>query len=435
MPTESSWITLFGATVALVLALGASALSAPTVVGPDAPKMTETPIPVVDLKAGVNSGGLAGADVDASVGGSSGATVGAEAVGSGAQVDGGVRAGAGSNAAGGTAKVDADVDTGGIAGPDSKTSGGAKAGAGVNADAGAGAAGADVDADVNADTNAGAGGANVGAGVNAGTRAGAAGVDVDAGVNAGTNAGAGGAGVGVAADGGTTGLNTDVSAGVSPGPAMRDTNVSASGTPGTVPMGAHAPALIQTTSSILLPLLPPLGARKGDRADDAGATGIRDTQLAMLGCVDPLSNGHCPTEFETKAGAIPQPSIHFEIVNVADGAANATTSAVVQPAQGAGPTYPEPRVSQRFGVFLTDPIRTRTGLVVRCVIVNTSGRTQPIPPLDVRLLNSAGDVVGHSVLSAPSNALAGGEDQTFKLRIRLLPPDATRLTVSLVSPT
>jgi hypothetical protein len=427
MPTESHWITLFGATVASMLAFGASALSAPTMAGPGAPKLAET-LPVADLKAGVNAGGLAGADVGASIGGSNGAKVSAGAVGSGAQtggakVDANVNAGV-NDAAAGTAKVDADVDTGGIAGTDNKTSGGAKVGAGIDAGAGIGAAGANVDADVNAGANPGVGGAKVGTDVNASAEADGEKVD---------------AGVGVAADGGTeshTGLNTDVSAGVTNDPAMRETSVSASETPGNGTIGADATALVQVSTSILLPLLPPARPLESHRADGAGATGIRDTQLAMLGCVDRLPNGDCPNEFDTKAGAIPQSNIHFEIMNVADGAANATTSTVVQPTQEVEPTYPNARLSQSFGIILlADPIRTRSDLAVRYKIVNTSSQNQPIPPLDVSLLNSAGEVVGHSVLSAPSDALAGGQDNTFELRIRSVPPDATRLTLTLVSPT
>jgi hypothetical protein len=297
-------------TLASILAFGASALSAPIMAGAGAPKLTD-PLPVADLKAGVNAGGLVGADVDASIGGNNGAKVGAGAVGSaaprgdakvnaGAKANAGsakadvdthvgtgtrtsdskidVRADAGANgAAGGTANADADVDIGGIAGIDNKTSGGAKVDADIDAGARVGAAGANLDANVNAGSNPGAGDAKVGADVDASAEADRAKVD---------------AGMGVAADG-DTGLNTDASARVTPDPAIPEPSASAGGAPPNSTIGADAtvavPAIVHASTSILLPLLP----LESDRADGTGATGIRDTQLAMLGCVDRLSNGDC----------------------------------------------------------------------------------------------------------------------------------------------
>jgi hypothetical protein len=152
----------------------------------------------------------------------------------------------------------------------------------------------------------------------------------------------------------------------------------------------------------------------------------------MLGCIDPLSDGSCPAAPK----AIPQSSIQFEIVDMADGATNRTTSTVGQLPRGAEPTDPQADsgVDRSFGISLADPVRTKNGLAVRCIIVNLSGRTLPIPRLDVRLMNSAGEIIGQSVLSAPSDALAGGLEKTFTLRIRPLPPHATRLTMLLVPP-
>jgi hypothetical protein len=375
-----------------MLTFGASmAQCAPIIAGPGGPRLTETPAPVADVKAGINAGGLAGADVNASVGaGGAGIGVSGAVNEKGAEVSAGVDAGLDAGAGG--AKVDADVESSATA-----KAGGAKVGAGVNAGADTATGAVNGSAGVGAE----AGGAKVGAGVNADADAATGAVNGRAGVSADAGGAKVGAGAGVADDG------------------------EANGTIGArAAVAATAPA--QGTSSILLPILP----LQGQQGDDAGSIGVRKTQLAMLGCIDPLFDGTCPTEPQ----AIPQSRTRFEIVDETDGAANVATSTVVQPTQGAGPTYPQPRVSQSFGIALADPVRTKSGLVVRCIIVNISNRNQPIPRLDVRLLNSAGEVVAHSVLSAPSDALAGGQEKTFEVRIRSLPPHAKHLAVSLVSP-
>jgi hypothetical protein len=53
----------------------------------------------------------------------------------------------------------------------------------------------------------------------------------------------------------------------------------------------------------------------------------------------------------------------------------------------------------------------------------------------VARMNSAGQVIEHSVLSAPVESLAGGERNMFKMLIHPLPPNSARLRVALISPT
>jgi hypothetical protein len=153
---------------------------------------------------------------------------------------------------------------------------------------------------------------------------------------------------------------------------------------------------------------------------------VRETQLAAISCVDSLADD-CYSISEAELRPVPPSRVQFELADATDGPAK------VHPTHGFGPT--EAGAIEGFEASLADPVRTKNILVVRCIIENTSSQSRAIPLLDVRLVNDVGEIVGHSVLSAPGDFLAGGQEKTFKLRIYPLPPNATRLTVAFVSAT
>jgi hypothetical protein len=192
------------------------------------------------------------------------------------------------------------------------------------------------------------------------------------------------------------------------------------------------PAVVQTSSIILLPLLPLAAAQRGG----ADSKGVRETQLAAINCVDDFADD-CSSVPEAELKPIPPSRIQFELADATDGATKVELPTAVHPTHGVGLTDAQSAADAiaSFGASLADPVRTKSVLVVRCIIVNISTQNRTIPALDVRLINDAGEVVGHSVLSTPGEALAGGQEKTFKLRIYPFPPNATRLTVAFVSAT
>lgn len=89
--------------------------------------------------------------------------------------------------------------------------------------------------------------------------------------------------------------------------------------------------------------------------------------------------------------------------------------------------------SRGLEISLIDPKRTSNGLLVEGTIVNASDQSQAIPPMEIILLNSLNQVVQRSVLRAPSSGLVQGERKTFKLLVRPLPPNVSRVTVGFSS--
>lgn len=406
---------LSGAAVAF--AFGTSMAQAALIAPGVGHEVVDAAIPVVDTKAGIGAGGIAGADV--SVGGSA-VSIGAGVQDKGAKVGAGVSAGsqggqvgatAGANAAAGSdVSVDADV--------------GASAGVGDGK----------VDAAGNVATDAKAGSTEVGAGTQAGASAGAGDVEGSANVEADTGTGHVNAGAGVSAGPGAGGVQVDAGAGMSSDTETANHLRSNTDAPGQVGSDAPtdaaspAPAVVQAGSVILLPL-PPLAARQGGGADSKN---VRETQLATINCVDGLADD-CYSASAAELKPIPPSGIRFELADATDGAAKVELPVTVRPTHGVGPA--DAGAIESFAASLEDPVRMNNVLVVRCIIVNTGTRSRVVPPLDVRLMNDAGEIVGRSVLSAPGEALAGRKEKTFKLRIYPLPPNATRLAVAFVSAT
>jgi hypothetical protein len=284
----------------------------------------------------------------------------------------------------------------------------------VSAEADASGASIGSDAD---DADAGTGGTTVGADADVSADTGAGGTSVNADADVDADAGTGGTTVGADAD---VSAETDASGARIGADADVDADTGADGAT------TDVPAVAQTSSSILLPIIP-LGGHQGAAAD---VRAIREEQLAAISCVDPLTNGPCPTASDVQLEPIPQSGVRFEIAEASEGAARLPTPTVVQSAPGARSADP-----RGLGISLVDPVRTSSGMVVHCIIVNTSSQTQAIPPMDVSLLNSAGQVVEHSVLRAPVDALARGERKKFRILVQPLPPDSARLTVAFTSPT
>jgi hypothetical protein len=250
--------------------------------------------------------------------------------------------------------------------------------------------------DIKAGVNAGG---RVGAEVDASVGAGGNGVDIDAGMDA--DSANVGADADVDAEAGAGGANVGADADV-------DAETGAGGANVTVPAGAQA------SSSILL-LIIPLGGHQGEDA---------------VSCGDRLMNGSCSADSGAELKAIPQSSVHFEIADASDGAARLPALTAMQPAPGE-----QPAASRSFGISLVDAVRTTNGIVVHFIIVNISGQTQAIPPVEVSLRNSAGQAIEHSMLSAPVDTLAGGERKLFRILVHPLPPNSARLRVALISPT
>jgi hypothetical protein len=86
-----------------------------------------------------------------------------------------------------------------------------------------------------------------------------------------------------------------------------------------------------------------------------------------------------------------------------------------------------------LGISLVDPVRKDNGLVVQGVIVNTSGQSQAIPPMQLSLLDKANQVVQRYKLTPPAIALAPGAHKTFKTVIQPLPPGVTRVTTAFIA--
>jgi len=224
-------------------------------------------------------------------------------------------------------------------------------------------------------------------------------VDIKAGANVGAGAGGAsvgaGANVGAGASGANVGADADVGAGAAGGASV------------------GVPAVAQTSSSILLPVVP-LGGHQGEDA---------------ISCVDRLMNASCSTDTGAELKTISQARVNFDISDASDRAARLPAPTIVQPAPGGQAASP------RFGISFFNQVRTSAGIVVRYHIVNGSSQTQAIPPVEVSLLNSAGQVIEHSMLSAPVDALAGGERKMFKIFVHPLPPNAAGIKVALISPT
>jgi hypothetical protein len=86
-----------------------------------------------------------------------------------------------------------------------------------------------------------------------------------------------------------------------------------------------------------------------------------------------------------------------------------------------------------LGISLVDPVRKDNGLVVQGVIVNTSGQSQAIPPMQLSLLDKANRVVQRYKLTPPAIALATGAHKTFKTVIQPLPAGVTRVTIAFIA--
>jgi hypothetical protein len=415
MPNNNpSCSRLLVAAGAVTIGLGiVGAHAAPLVQAPVAAAMAGAPIPIVDSKGGL--GGAAGGGIGADVGG----------------------AGAGVSAGADVGGTDAGASTGA---DDGATDAGAGAAAGgVDADGSAGTG--DGSADAGASVGAGSGGTDDGAASGAGAATGAApsgdapadapasndttGSGDGPSSNAGGSLGAGGAVSTPPADPASGAAPSRATAAISPdGAAGEAAAIDAHQTSRDDPIAAATTVDVppEGVTGTLLPVGP--GAREGRSALGA------PRQDPIVGCSDPAETGACAATGSAQTGTLSRsntasaPSGGVGVRSVGAAARPPATQPAMPPAAPLG---------GGLGISLVDPVRQANGLVVQGVIVNTSGQSQAIPPMQLSLLDKANQVVQRYKLTPPAIALAPGAHKTFKTVIQPLPPGVTRVTTAFIA--
>jgi hypothetical protein len=437
MRYHSPCVHLLSAAGALTVGLGvAGAQAVPLAPDPHAGSSPDALIRVAGDQDSQGGGGGGNADSgNGSTGagnGSAGATGDAAGTGDASAGDAGAAAGD----SGGNVGAGAGADVGG-------TDAGAAAGAGddgAGADAGASAGGVDAGASVGSgDGSVGAGaGASVGGtgvGASAGTGGGSTGAGGGGSTSTGATGGTGAAGSGTATTGGasgaggTGGATSGPSVGAS-GAGSATTSVGSTGQPDPAasidaqPTAHDSP--IGASASIDVP----------SPGADRGANAVQPAPAApsarpIVGCSDPARTGACASVDGAQVGTLSRPASSAPArtapstaSGIRQGVAAAPQPPAVQPAAPTG---------GGLGISLVDPVRRSDGLVVQGVIVNTSGRAQAVPPMQLSLVNEANQVVQRYKLEPPAVTLADGEHKAFKTVIQPVPPDVTRVTTAFIA--
>ncbi|WP_162917391.1 hypothetical protein [Dongia deserti] len=189
---------------------------------------------------------------------------------------------------------------------------------------------------------------------------------------------------------------------------------SVDGSPaGAPPLGAGAPAASSTSVEIGESLSSPAQSTSGRKG---GIVVIEPTITCLVGDPNCLSADRSPALAPSQ---------------LQDSNRGVTG---VWPPPAPAVTRPSAKQSVRaLGLSLVDPIKARDGLVVQGIIVNGSGRSQIVPPVQISVENKAGQILQRWNMRPPISQLPAGQHKAFKVVLQSLPPTVSRVNAAFLA--
>ena len=108
------------------------------------------------------------------------------------------------------------------------------------------------------------------------------------------------------------------------------------------------------------------------------------------------------------------------------------------PAQPVAPANESPANQSQarenpLAISLVSPIKARDGLVVQGIIVNESGEPQAVPPIQINLVNKAGQTLQQWTIRPPVSQLPPGQNKAFKTVLQPIPADVARADAAFLA--
>lgn len=102
---------------------------------------------------------------------------------------------------------------------------------------------------------------------------------------------------------------------------------------------------------------------------------------------------------------------------------------------GDGADLQQTAAGEGLEVFLVDPLRLASNLVVQGVVTNTTDRTKRLPGMQAVLLDSSGRKLTHARIEPAKAELAAGERLRFKTEVVNAPQETARIDIEFVPTT
>jgi hypothetical protein len=86
-----------------------------------------------------------------------------------------------------------------------------------------------------------------------------------------------------------------------------------------------------------------------------------------------------------------------------------------------------------LAISLVSPIKARDGLVVQGIVFNSSQEPQAVPPIQVTLVNKAGQALQQWTIKPPVGQLPPGQNKAFKAVLQPVPPNVSRADAAFLA--
>jgi len=86
-----------------------------------------------------------------------------------------------------------------------------------------------------------------------------------------------------------------------------------------------------------------------------------------------------------------------------------------------------------LAISLVSPIKARDGLVVQGIVFNSSQEPQAVPPIQVTLVNKAGQALQQWTIKPPVSQLPPGQNKAFKAVLQPVPPNVSRADAAFLA--